>query len=188
METWLSSPALTGDEVAGESTQYENFRGYDLRRRYGPVSATIEHNAGFIGQHRSGLSSRDFVAEAEFSNPSGGQWDYGFLFRNPTFNHLEVLAVHSRGNWAHKTRSVGDSEYTELGSGRLSNWHDGARDRNELLLIAMEEIGWLFVNGQLEATLDLSHNLESGGIFAIAGFYNNSNQDVDFRNFTVWAP
>ena len=117
--------AYSGGERAGASTEYENFRGYDLRRRYGPTSGTIERGEGFMGTHRSGFRSRDFVAEAEFSNPAGGQWDYGFLFRNPTSGHLEAVAVGNRGWWSHHTRSVGDSEYTELGSGRLSNWHDG---------------------------------------------------------------
>ena len=91
--------AYSGGERAGASTQYEDFRGYDLRRRYGPTSGTIERGEGFVGTHRSGFRSRDFVAEAEFSNPAGGQWDYGFLFRNPTSGHLEVspLVAEARG-------------------------------------------------------------------------------------------
>ena len=180
--------AYSGGERAGASTQYEDFRGYDLRRRYGPTSGTIERGEGFVGTHRSGFRSRDFVAEAEFSNPAGGQWDYGFLFRNPTSGHLEVVAVGSRGSWSHHTRSVGDSEYTELGLGRLSNWRDGPQDRNQLVLIAMGDTGWFFVNGKLETTLILDFNLESGDISAMAGFYTTSNRDVDFQNFTVWAP
>ena len=174
---------------------YENFRGYDLQRRYGPTSGTIEHADEIIGGHSSGLRSRDFVAEAIFRNPvaggrfpQGGSYDYGFVFRNPAYNHLEVLAVHSGGGWEHQTRSVGDNEYTELGSDRLSNWRDGAGSQNHLLLIAMGETGWLFVNGELEATLILNFNMEPGNISAMAGFYNNSAHDVDFGNFVVWAP
>ena len=134
------------------------------------------------------MLSRDFVAEAEFVESLDGKWDYGFVFRRPYSGHLEAIGIHHSGYWVHNTRSVEDDEYTELGSARLSNWRDGPRDRNDLLLIAMGDTGWLFVNGSLEATLDLSHNLEAGGISAMAGFYSDSNQDVDFQNFTVWAP
>ena len=178
----------TGDEVAGESTQFENFRGYDLRRRYGPTGGTIGEEGDLVGVHWSGLRSRDFVAEAEFTNPRSGEWDYGFAFRNFVFDHLDVVSIYKEGWWSHDTRSVGDDEYTELDSDRLSNWNDGPLARNHLFLIAMGDTGWLFANGSLEATLDLSHNMESGDISAMAGYYNTSNQDVDFQNFTVWAP
>lgn len=177
-----------GGERTGASTKYENFRGYDLRRGYGPISGTIEENEEFIGQHRSGLRFRDFVAEADFINPASGTWDYGFVFRSPTVGHLEVVAFHDEGWWEHTTRSPEDDEYADVDSDWSVNWLDGALDRNHLLLIAMGETGWLFINGQMEATLDLSHNMESGGISAMAGFYNTSNRDVDFRDFTVWAP
>ena len=184
----IMTGAYIGGETEGSSTRYENFRGSDLRRRYGPISGTIEHNDEFIGGHDSDLRSRDFVAESEFVNPNGGLWDYGFVIRNPAVDRLDVVSIYNEGWWAHDTRSVGDDEYTELGSGSLSNWRSGSLARNHLLLIAMGNIGWFFVNGQLEATLDLSHNLESGGISAMAGFYADSNRDVDFRDFTVWAP
>ena len=178
----------TGYEMAGASTEYENFRGYDLRRRYGPTGGTIEQNNEFIGQHRSGLLSRDFVAESEFVNPASGEWDYGFVIRRAVSGSLDVIAINDGGWWEHTTRRPEDEEYTDVDSAWPSNWRDGPQERNHLLLVAMGSTGWLFVNGQLEVTLDLSHNLESGGISAMAGFYSTSNQDVDFQNFTVWAP
>ena len=128
------------------------------------------------------------MAEAEFSNPSGGQWDYGFLIRHSASDQLDVVSVHNLGWWSHDTRGDGYDEYTELDSDRLSNWHDGPLDRNRLLLIVMGDTGWFFVNGRLETALDLRRNMESGDISAMTGFYSESNQDVDFRNFTVWAP
>ena len=70
----------------------------------------------------------------------------------------------------------------------LPNGHESSLEFNRLFLIAMGDTGWLFVNGRLEPTLDLNHNLEAGRIDAMAGFYNTSDWDVDFRNFTVWAP
>ena len=52
----------------------------------------------------------------------------------------------------------------------------------------MGNTGWFFVNEQLEAILDLSGNLKYGTVAAISGFYADSDRDVDFRNFAVWAP
>ncbi len=177
----------TGSENAGEWTEYENFRGYDLQRRYGPTSGTIEHGDGFIGANDSNLNTRDFVAEAEFSNPENGQWDYGYLMRSPESSHLDVISVYDPGWWSHDRRKAGEVGYTELALDRLSNWRDGPLERNHLLLIAMGNTGWFFVNGELETTLDLSQNLESGTVAAISGFYADSNRDVDFRDFSVWA-
>ena len=167
---------------------YKNFRGYAMRRGYGPMSGTIGPNGDLIGEHRSGVISRDFVAEAEFTNPASGQWDYGFIIRNAEVGHLDIVSVYNPSWWEHKHRSIGDNEYTRLGSGRLSNWRDGPQNRNQLLLIAMGDTGWFFVNGSLESTLDLSRNMEAGPISAMAGFFNDSNRDVDFRKFSVWAP
>ena len=180
--------AYLGSEKAGESTEYENFRGYDLRRRYGPTSGTIEHGDGFIGADDSNLNTRDFVAEAEFANPADGEWDYGFLIRSPESDHLDVISVYNPGWWSHDRRKVGEAGYTELALDRLSRWREGPLERNHLLLIAMGDTGWFFANEELEATLDLSGNLKSGTVAAISGFYTDSNRDVDYRNFSVWAP
>ena len=190
----IATGSYPGGERAGASTRYDNFRGYDLHRRYGPTSATIGYGEKFVGTHRSGLHARDLVAEAEFTNPSvgaspsEGRWDYGFLIRRPSPGHLDIVPVHSSGQWEHLNRSVGDNRYAELGMGRLANWREGSLERNHLLLIAMGTRGWLFVNGQMETALDLSRNTEFGGVAAMAGFYSDSNQNVDFRNFTVWTP
>ena len=194
----VSIAALILDQESSDvqaAVPYENFRGYDLRRRYGPASGTIEHiDDGFIGTHSSGVVSRDFIARAVFHNPpdaawsSDARWDYGFLFRTTTSNQREVISVHSSGQWSYQTFSVGANEYTELGSGRLDDWREGLVSSNYLLLIAMGDTGWFFVNGEPVAPLILDFNMERGEISAIAGFYNNSNQDVIFGNFEVWTP
>ena len=128
------------------------------------------------------------VAEAEFVNPQGRDWDYGFLIRNPAFNRLEVIGVTDDGRWFHYTRDVEDEEYTDVGFGSLSNWTSGASSRNHLVLIAIEEMGWLFVNGELEAELDLSHNQDHGAISAMGDFFSDHNGSPEFEKFNVWVP
>ncbi len=91
--------AFAGDEVAGAATRFENFRGERLDRRYGPADGQFEYQEGFISTHDSGVQSRDVVAEAEFVSPSGRDWDYGFIVRNPEFNRLEVIGLTGEAWW-----------------------------------------------------------------------------------------
>ena len=56
------------------------------------------------------------------------------------------------------------------------------------MLIAIEEMGWLFVNGELEAELDLSHNQDSGYISVMGGLFSGDKGSPEFEKFNVWAP
>ena len=181
--------AYTGHEVTGAVTRYEGFKGYALRKQYGPAEGVLENKPGLIGEHGSRVWTRDLVTEAEFIDPQGQNWDYGFLIRNPEFNRLEVIGVTDNGWWFHKTRKVGDTEYTEVSSGFLSI--SGSRlssNRNRLVLIAVEGSGWFFINDQLVTKLDLGHNQDVGEVSAMGGFFNNHRGDAQFENFNVWAP
>ena len=79
---------------------------------------------------------------------------------------------------------MNDDEYAELGMGRLS---PGLRSQNHLVLLALDDIGLFFVNGELVARLDLSHNLEYGGVSTMAGFINNHTGEPSFSDFNVWT-
>ena len=59
---------------------------------------------------------------------------------------------------------------------------------HHLLLIAIEEVGWLLSNGELVAKLDLTDNQDLGSASALAGFYSNHRGSVSFEEFTVWVP
>ena len=181
--------AFTGDEVAGAVTRFENFRGHRLNRRYGPADGMLERNEpGKIATHWSGVRTRDLVVEAEFVNPQGSDWDYGFIIRNPEFSRLEVIGLTNKASWFHKTRDVGDNEYIEVADGYLSAAGIDLLSRNHLLIIAIEGAGWLFVNDRLVAKLDLGHNQTSGGISAMGDFFRNHRGSPSFENFNVWAP
>ncbi len=179
--------AYEGDEVAGASTLYEDFQGYSLERRYGPSDGTIvDDESGNISAQQSGVWTRDVVVEAEFVNPSDGQWDYGFLIRQPEYNRLEVINFANNGWWSHQTRDVRDSEYTEVASGPLANSLATPSRRNHMLLIAIRDAGWLFINDQLVSKLDLAHNQAEGYVSAAANFWLGHRSEVDLHNFTVW--
>ena len=187
-EVAVVTGAYTGDEVEGAVTRFRDFKGYQLTKQYGPAEGVLKKEPGFIATHRSGVRSRDLVAEAEFVNPRGRDWSYGFIIRNVESRRLDVIGVTDNGWWIHDTHDVGDEEYTEVGFGSLSNWRSGASSRNHLVLIAIEEAGWLFVNGELEAELDLSHNQDRGHISAMGDFFSDHNGSPEFEKFNVWAP
>ena len=180
--------AFAGDEVAGAVTGFEGFQGDRLTRRYGPADGNLEHKEDIISAHDSGVWTRDLVAEAEFVNPQGNNWDYGFIIRNPRYNRLEVIGLTDSAWWFHYARDVGDTEYTDAASGYLSESGISLQSRNRLTMIAFEDAGWFFVNGWLVAKLDLSHNLDSGDVSAMGGFFNNHTGEPSFEEFSVWTP
>ena len=177
--------AYIGDVVAGAVTRYENFTGRQLTRQYGPAEGILEYtDEGKLGEHWSGVWPADLIIEAEFVNPGGTYWNYGFAIRNPEFNNLELIMFTDESRWYHFTRETGDDTYAELSSGHLAG---SARtgDRNRMLLIANEDKGWLFFNGQLVARLELGHNQNLGDTSLVG---DNRTSEVEFRDFKVWAP
>ena len=180
--------AFTGNEVAGAVTRFENFQGERLSRRYGPAEGKLEKEPGRIGTHWSEVRTRDLVVEAEFVNPQGSDWDYGFIIRRSGPGRLEVIGLTYDAWWFHKTRDVGDDEYTEVADGYLSDAGISLLSRNHLLIIAIKGAGWLLVNDRLVAKLDLGHNQISGRISSMGDFFRNHQGSPRFENFNVWAP
>ena len=136
----------------------------------------------------AGCGRRDLVVEAEFVNPQGSDWGYGFIIRRPEVNRLEVIGLTDKASWFHYARDVSDDEYTEVADGYLSDAGISLLSRNHLLIIAIEGAGWLFVNDRLVAKLDLGHNQTSGRIGTMGDFSRSHQGSPSFENFNVWVP
>ena len=180
--------AYTDNERAGAVTRYEDFVVTALTKRYGPASGTLEKEPGFIAGHDSGVWTKDMIVEAEYISPVGTDWDYGFIIRNPEFNRLEAIGISGDGRWFHDARDVGDSEYTDMASGSLTDFAVSLQKKNHLLVAAFGEFGLFFVNDKLIARLDLSHNRDHGGVSAMGDFYLSHRGSPEFENFNVWVP
>ena len=180
--------AYTGNERAGAVTRYEDFAVTALNKRYGPASGTLEKEPEFVAQHGSGVWTRDVLVEAEYISPPGTDWDYGFIIRNPEYDRLEVMGLTGDSRWFHKTRDVGDSEYTEVQSGFLSASGTSLLGKNHLLVAVFGDWGLFFVNDALVARLDLSHNQDYGDVSAMGDFYLSHRGSPEFENFNVWVP
>ena len=181
--------AFTGNVVAGAVTRYIDFIGDSLIKQYGPVGGRIfDDEPDRIGEYRSEVWTQDLVVEAELVNPQGSDWDYGFVIRNPEFDRLEVIGLADDGWWFHYSKDVGDEDYTKLADGYLWESKADFLSRNHLLLLAFGNAGRFFVNGQLVARLDLSHNQDYGAVSLMNGFFNNHAGEPGFDNFNVWTP
>ena len=178
--------AFTGDEVAGAVTRFENFKISRLARRYGPAEGTImEKKPEYIGTYSSGVTTRDLVVEANFSGALGIEWDYGFIIRHPSNDRLEVIGLTDKARWFHQALYIGAAEYTEVTTSYLTHT---LQHTNHFLVIAIEDSGWLFVNGRMVGKLDLSHNQDFGSVSAMGDFFAGHRSSPSFENFNVWAP
>ena len=145
---------FTSDEVPGSSTPYSNFTVRTMRRIYGPLDGTIDHNPedGRIDMHETETSVADSVFEARFFNPYSaqeGDWSNGFLFRTGASNEFHVVGVEESGEWFHRLRTgdvAGTQQLAGEASAHISTTPTG---RNHIRIIALGAEGWLFINGTL---------------------------------------
>ena len=171
-----------GTQTAGSNTGFEGFRGTELLWLYGPASGQAAPTEDEIAFHKSSQLTRDLVIEAKFTSPQT-DYDFGFYLRDNFPEKVDFIGVDNYGGWFHYTNNVDDEGYREIatGSTRVSS-------QNELVLIALGDQGWFFVNGELAATLNLAHNQEDGWVGLFAGFYLGDEAPVQFTDFNVWAP
>ena len=162
---------------------------------FGPVDGYLEHDEDeFIEEYSAGVLRGDFVAEAEFHNPYPGVvggWDYGFLFRDSGQHNFHAVVVeNTSGMWFHYLRD-GTEEGRLVGSGKASGLWQGSDGVNRLRLVTLGEQGWLFLNGESIAMLDLTGGAEEGDIAVITGYHDGNElagQRTRFREFAVHEP
>ena len=179
--------AFTGNEASGASTRYESFQAIQLERQHGPASGTLQGDPNRVTEYRTGLRSRDLIIEADFVNPSGSNWDYGFVFHNPSYDQLDVVGVTDEGKWFHQARTPGGG-YVSLGDGNISGAGASFGSRNHLMLLAFGNAGLFLVNGQLVAKISLSHNQSEGNVLVLANFFAGHQGSPGFSNLNVWTP
>ena len=163
------------------------------RNGFGPVDGAIPHeDDDYIETYYANVHIRDLSARATFLNPNsaGGGWDYGFLFRSAGEDRFHAVVVTVNGSWFHYFRN-GSADGSELDSGHtnaLRTW-DGAS--NELRIVAIASVGWLFVNGELVTALDLTDGQVHGGVSLVTDYHlvhERSEGAVQFRGFSAREP
>ena len=183
---------FTGDEIPGRSTDYKGFEVSALTFQGGPVSGELAHSDEVIVEEALGDGLTNVLAEVQFTNPYGasvGPWDYGFMVRNPAFNEFHAVVLLSDGRWIHEVRTGTRESSATVAQGKGS-FGTAAGDTNGLRLIAIDDTGWLFVNGELVAALDLSVRTGPSSVSAITGMFQDNSipgRSTSFADFAVWS-
>ena len=151
------SPGGTGPQATRASRPQHTF---------GPVSGTLDQDPsdGFIPTFDSQIDVADFVADVTFTMPhgiTGKTWSSGFLVRRSDRRTGHVVVIHKSGRWSHYLRHAGPADYLLDQVGFSASIRTGENERNHVRVIASGSAGWLFVNGDYIAELDLSG---AGGI------------------------
>jgi hypothetical protein len=157
---------------------------------WGPENGKIGHpeNPEEIGAYSSGVSVRNFIAEATFHNPYSseeGGWDYGFLFRSAEGTSYAIQFT-SSGMWFFILYT---EEPSTLDSGFI-DLQTGADEKNHIRIIVLGSSGAFYVNGQFVATLDTSQLTKIGDVSVATGIgveNKKAGKVTSFENFTIWS-
>ena len=180
--------ALAGNEVEGASVGFEDFTITGLSRRHGPTRGTLETEPQSMAKLQTDVWTRDLVVESEFTAQKSGLWSYGFIIRETESGRVEAVGVTGRHEWFHEARDSDDNDYARVADDFVSNVGARVTSSKHLLLIALGDIGWLFLNDILAAQLDLSHNTDSGWVSVMGDFLPDHQGSPEFEDLNVWAP
>jgi hypothetical protein len=186
-EIWSLDESLpAGDQAAANLSQLKQQAQRNVKPS-APVADQIPLAMGSVTSFHAGVDARDFYAHAEFTNPYAATehlWDIGFGFRDDDEGDLR-LAVDSDGAWF---LSRGASTIYQQGEGAVLD--TGAGGQNTLDLVAVGGVGYLAVNGQYVATLDLGARKTHGDVWASSGFFQEDKIDgavTPLNAFQVWS-
>ena len=159
---------------------------------FGPVSGSLEHDDDeFIPELDSRTNTVNLVVEATFidtHSASGREWSTGFLIRQAS-QRFHVVVISSPGNyWSHYLRKGDPKDDQLVQDGISTNIRTGKNAENHVRVIALGNVGWLFVNGSYEAELDLSGLMESGSASLIGAWFEGDEHpghSTSYSGFTV---
>ncbi len=160
---------------------------------HGPVDGTLPHDDdAFIETEYIDVTPANFVMQVDMVNPYGpetGDWDFGLIFRQSDVDDEIRLVVRSDGLWTLNDRSPGTDTFVQEGdvSDRLNL---GADVSNRFQIIAIDDQGYFFLNGEFVSDLDLSARSNEGNVALGTGFYgaDEINGEVTpYRNFGLWS-
>lgn len=160
---------------------------------YGPSSGSLEHNPDDdqISYQDAEVSLRNFIVEARFTNPyatSVGDWDYGFIVRDIDQGHYRLVILSDKTWELHK--KLTDQDGVVIAQGRLPDLDDTENGTNLVRLVAKDNAGHFFLNGQYVAELNFTEISDAGTIWIASGVYQGdevAGYVTAFSGFTVWS-
>ncbi|GIW04395.1 MAG: hypothetical protein KatS3mg059_1015 [Thermomicrobiales bacterium] len=175
--------------VNGDAQQFTRLRDGALATASlaGPFAGVIEQRVGELDGFFAGVTAQDFYLRTEFVNPfpaSEHIWDIGIAFRHTGSNQQLRLIIRSDGMWF-----ATDGADAPFASGLAMGLRTGANESNVIELIAAGDEGYLAINGQFVARLDLSARVNPGDIWLGSGFFTDdvvTGALTSFTGFQVW--
>lgn len=150
---------------------------------------------GVVRCFNSGVSLRNFVAEAKLFNPADPKvntWDYGFILREVGRNRQYWLVVNWDGTFRlfYPTLNpdgsrLGEVNYTR---GSIKNWDASPTGSNQLRVVVNDKLGYFFVNNEFVSTLDVSEKNDQGNVGLCTAAYTPddfSGLAVRFKDFII---
>jgi hypothetical protein len=128
----------------------------------------------------TGVGELDFLISTSFTVPEGDGWSAGYAFRQ-TADTSALLQISSNGAWM----LTSGTEQVRA-AGLVETLNTDAGDDNAIELIAAGDTGYLTVNGEFVAQLDLSLWPDAGNL-SIIGSVANGGGPLDFFDATVWT-
>jgi hypothetical protein len=153
------------------------------------LSDWLNDRQGAVNVASANVNVRDFVAEAQFKNPSDpakAPWSYGFIFRWAHSNQPHYrIAASSDGTW--RLMLASGANLQEIAKGTIAEFKTAEGETNTLRVAAAGAKGWLFVNNKLVANLDLSAAQNSGDVLLGLSFFNDgvNGRRLRFEHFVV---
>ena len=183
---------FNGHEHPGSHTVYKDFVVRPVDTLHGPEDGSIRQGGrDQIDVHPTGSRIANGIIEMHLFNPlfvPEGQWSGGFRFGSGEDGGFHIIVVTGSGAWLHARYQ--ESELENRGF-ELSDSITTTRGRsNHILLIALGDSGYLFINGSLIAKLDLTDLTDVGQVDAIASLFeghSTSGVSTPFEGFTVWS-
>lgn len=129
----------------------------------------------------------DFVTRVSFTNPTikdNGLWDVGFIFRSSDNNNDLRFILLSDQRWQLRYSNTGEP----LATGELT-FDTTPGTEHTLELIAADEYGWVFLDGEFAAELPLRALIDTGEVKFGSGFFKDTTYpgvDVKYRNWTIY--
>ena len=182
-----SAAAATASAVAGAIADAEA----KAVLAHGPVAGSLRHETGNTTIEivtAPGTFMADLIVEARFFNPYGAEehsWDYGFLFRDTEASEYRVY-VKSDARWSLELWSATDG-HTIIASGDVAGLNLEAGRSNVVRLVARDDGGWLLVNGNVVATLDLSAITTGGQVAVGTGFWTGDERAGAETRYEAWS-
>jgi hypothetical protein len=139
------------------------------------------------------LNMLNFVAEVQFFNPADPTihpWDFGFFFRGSRQDEYR-LVIRSDKVWYLLLVDTNLPDAVDgkiITQGTVLNLNVATDGSNTYRLVVKDKLGFLFVNNQYTAAMDVSARLASGSFYIGTGMNKGANfpgLQLHFKNLNV---